>query len=302
MTIRDGVLLFCDEGPGVGLGHRARCEAIAGAVRRRGLDAAVLPISGGIVAAPLIVVDSYRFDADDRHHFVPDVVIAVDDLERDMAVDCIVAPSPGARADVYTKAATVLAGGQYALIEPVALDPSSPDSTSDPRPRVLVSTGAADADGVGARLAAALHAARPDVLVQLVIGRWGCADVPDGVEAVIGAPGLHTLLAAADVVVTAGGVTLLEALHLGRPCVTFAVADNQLANVHAVGESGAAIVTTPGRAAAVAGTLLDDDARRAELATTAAALIDGHGVDRVASVIVDLAMGRTVGREIARTA
>ena len=25
----DGVLLFCDEGPGVGLGHRARCEAIA---------------------------------------------------------------------------------------------------------------------------------------------------------------------------------------------------------------------------------------------------------------------------------
>src|SRR3954468_16384610 len=177
------ILLFCDEGPGVGLGHRARCEAIARALGRRGLDTAVLPTNGGIVAAPVIVVDSYLWDADDRHHFVPDVVIAIDDLERDLAVDCVVAPSPGARADVYTKAARVLAGASYALVDgsgagsPLALASVSGEVSS-----VLEVTSAADVDGVGARIARELHAARPDAMVQLVIGPWGCTDLPNGVE------------------------------------------------------------------------------------------------------------------------
>jgi spore coat polysaccharide biosynthesis predicted glycosyltransferase SpsG len=299
-VVSAGVLLYCDEGPGAGLGHRARCEAIAGALRRRRVSAAVLPVGDGIVAAPVVVVDSYRVDADDRHHFVPDVVVAIDDLERDLAVDCVVAPSPGARDDVYTRAGTVLAGAPYALIDsyvPVVAPVSSE------RARVLVATGAADVDGVGARIAAALHAMRPDVAVELVVGRWGCADVPDGVDAIVGACGLQPELAAADIVITAGGVTLLEALHLGRPCVTFAVAENQLANVNAVGAAGAALVTDIAGVASAATALLDDVGKRAALARQGAALIDGAGADRVADTIVALAsLGATRRPEIARTA
>ena len=97
------VLLCCDEGPGAGLGHRARCEAIARALCALGERAIVIATGDSPVAAPVIVVDSYRLRADDRHHFVPDVVVAIDDLERDMAVDCIVAPSPG-RAPTCTSA------------------------------------------------------------------------------------------------------------------------------------------------------------------------------------------------------
>ena len=35
-------ILVCDEGPGVGLGHRRRCEAIAGELRRVGFSPAIV--------------------------------------------------------------------------------------------------------------------------------------------------------------------------------------------------------------------------------------------------------------------
>ena len=46
------VLLVCDEGPGAGLGHRRRCEAIATALRAQGIAAAVVPSGAGVFAAP----------------------------------------------------------------------------------------------------------------------------------------------------------------------------------------------------------------------------------------------------------
>ncbi len=297
----DGVLLYCDEGPGVGLGHRRRCEGIAEALRVRGIQTAVLAVSDGIVAAPFVVVDSYRVRADDRRHFVPDVVVALDDLGRDLAVDCIVAPSPGARADVYTRAANVLAGAQYAIVGPPDAGPSDGcpsaggtfrdsavvfddlDATS-----VLVAVGASDGDGIGARIAATIVAARPDLRVRLVVGPWGAPEVPDGVEAIVGARGLGAELARAAVVVTAGGLTLLEALQLGRPCVTFAVADNQRPNVEAIGAARAAIASTWDHAAAAACVLVDDAPARAALSAKAMALIDGRGAHRVADVMLGL--------------
>jgi spore coat polysaccharide biosynthesis predicted glycosyltransferase SpsG len=293
--------LYCDEGPGVGLGHRARCEAIAAALRARGLGAAVLATNDGIVAAPVVVVDSYRLRADDRHHFVPDIVVAIDDLERDMAVDCIVAPSPGARADVYRNAATVLTGARYALIAACEGAPSLRATAREHggarQPVVLVATGASDRNGIGAGIARALRALRPDVIVRLVVGPWGSTDVPDGVEAVIGASGLAPVLRSADVVVTAGGVTLLEALHLGRPCVAFAIAANQEANVAAVGTAGAAVITDVGGAARAAATLVDDSSLRAVLSVTGAALVDGQGAARVADVILATMAQRGVRAE-----
>src|SRR5207237_6634032 len=92
----------------------------------------------------------------------------------------------------------------------------------------------------------------------------------------------------------AGRCTLREALRLGRPCVTFAIADNQLANVTAVGEAGAAIVSSTEGAAAAACALADDPERRATLSRNGAALIDGHGADRVAAVVVELLGARQV--------
>ena len=140
---------------------------------------------------------------------------------------------------MYQRATRVLAGVRYALIDSQPPGGPAPVPVVAPHvatacPRVLVATGAADRDGVGARIAAAIHAAGPSLDVQLVVGPWGSDAVPDGVHVLAGLRSLTGTLQQADVVVTVGGVTLLEAVHLGRPCVTFAIAVNQQANIDAV--------------------------------------------------------------------
>ena len=107
---------------------------------------------------------------------------------------------------------------------------------------------------------------------------------------------VNRLVARADVVITAGGVTLLEALNLGRPCVTFAIAENQRANCAAVGRVGAAVVTDATGAAESACALIDDADRRAYLSTNGAALVDGQGAGRVADVIVTMTTAPTPAR------
>ena len=49
------VVFVCDEGAGVGLGHRRRCEAVARELQRHGIDSAIVPAMNGIVAAPVVV-------------------------------------------------------------------------------------------------------------------------------------------------------------------------------------------------------------------------------------------------------
>ena len=65
-----------------------------------------------------MLVDSYRVRADDRSRVRADLVIAIDDLERDLAVDLVIDPDPGADARVHSTAAAVVAGAPYALVDP----------------------------------------------------------------------------------------------------------------------------------------------------------------------------------------
>ena len=93
------VRLVFDEGPGVGLGHRRRMEALARGARRAAATTVVLvPLGRDDRDRPrdVVVVDSYRVRADDRAFARAGVVVAVDDLARDLAVDLVVDPSPGA--------------------------------------------------------------------------------------------------------------------------------------------------------------------------------------------------------------
>lgn len=282
------VVLVCDEGPGAGLGHRRRCEAIATALRAAGVAAAVVPSSRGVVAAPVLVVDSYRFRADDRRHFVPDVVVAIDDLERDLDVDAVVVPAPGgATSYVETARRAVLAGADYALVGP-EVTARGIVAVRDTVERVLVTTGATDTHGTGAAIAAAIVAARPDLEVRLVVGAWGHSSVPAGVTPVVAPAGLTDELAGADLVVTAGGVTLLEALALGRPCVAVATADNQLPNLDAAAAAGAAVVSLPGTAAERVASLCSHPDLRRRLHEAGPRLIDGAGAARVAAAVLAL--------------
>jgi UDP-2,4-diacetamido-2,4,6-trideoxy-beta-L-altropyranose hydrolase len=282
-----------DEGPGVGLGHRRRCEVIAATLRARGWETVALALDPSstrlVVDAPVVVVDSYAFRADDRSHFRGGVVIALDDLRRDLDVAVVVDPAPGATRAPHRRAGQVLAGAPYALVDPHLRSLGCRATESQPK-TVLVATGAADKAGVGAEIAQRIRAefelVERDVAVRLAVGPWGSRRVPEGVDIVERDDGLAVELAAADVVVTAGGVTLLESLCLGRPTVAVALAPNQRANVEGVVAEGAALLVDPGDVASAVRRLVDDTSLRVSIAAAARRLIDGHGVDRVVEAIV----------------
>ncbi|MCU1426177.1 MAG: pseG [Actinomycetia bacterium] len=280
------VSLVFDEGPGAGLGHRRRMEALAYAFTGLGYECDLR--SGATEAvSQIVVVDSYRCRADDPSRFNGEVVVAIDDLARDLCVDVVVDPSPGAEESRHHNADLVLAGARFALIETAELCEFRDDVHC-----ILVTTGAADVAGNGCEMAGAIAAALPDVTVRLVLGRWGSRAVPPGVEVVEAPSGLAGELAAADLVVCAGGVTLLESMRRGLPTVAVVIADNQAAAVRALSASGAAARADLANVAEiVTGLVHDGDARR-ELARRAHETIDGQGPRRVATEVARVAVAR----------
>ena len=287
--------LFFDEGPGAGLGHRRRMEALAAELTHRGhsctlcsLDERAARVPGG--TPDVVIVDSYRVRADDGSFAPARVLVAVDDLAQDLAVDLVVDPSPGAIGATHRRARRVLAGAAYAL---VAVADDHPFETSvDEVERVLVTTGAADSSGADARIATALASSldetRPEVEVRLVIGPWGARDVPAGVVPVHAPDGLARELAAAQVVVTAGGVALLESCVLGRPTVALALAENQRQAVRGLEHAHAVLSATPETVVETVMTLIDDRSRRIALGVAARSAIDGKGATRIADTIEQL--------------
>lgn len=282
------MVLAFDEGPDAGMGHRRRCAALAIALEARGSRAIAVPLAGDRptrVDAPTIVVDSYRTRADDRALYRAEVVVALDDLTRDLDVALVVDPAPGASSVPHQRAGRVLAGGAYAIVDPAVAKNSPVTRRVAPR-SVLVATGASDASGAGARMAAAVACAHPALRVRLVIGPWGDSRIPDGVEAVHAPDGLVTEIVGSDLVVTAGGVTLLESVALGVPTVAVVLAANQRRNVDGVVGAGAALAADLDRVSDVVTRLVADPVLRDDLATAGPALIDGHGANRVADAIV----------------
>ena len=245
------------------------------------------PAEVGTGPGDVVVVDSYRMRADSDLFAAARVIAAVDDLALDLAVDLVVDPSPGALGAAHRRARRVLAGAAYALV-PAPPAGAAETAVDGPVARVLVTTGAADAGGVGARIAGALQVTVPGVEIRLVVGPWGASGVPDGVVPVRSPDGLASELAAASVVVTAGGVALLEACLLGRPIVALALAGNQRQAVFGLEREGAVIAATPDAVPGVVKGLMDDRSRRIELAHAARSAIDGKGATRVVDVLEQL--------------
>jgi spore coat polysaccharide biosynthesis predicted glycosyltransferase SpsG len=283
-----GVTLAFDEGPGVGLGHRRRCEAIATALRSMGIAHSFAPLQNGVaVEGDAVVVDSYLVRADDRDRFRARHVIAIEDLERDLAVELLVVPDPGADGTRYERATRVLAGADFSLVDPALAELETP-TIHETVTRVLVSCGASDAEGVGSRIATSLATARPGTLVRLVVGPWGMQAHDPLVTPVHAPDGLAAEIVDADLVVTAGGVTMLEACCLGRPTVAFAIAPNQTAAVAGAAHAGAVLAADASSAADLATRLARDFELRARLSEQARQLVDGQGAVRVASAIAEL--------------
>ena len=234
-----------------------------------------------------MLVDSYRVRADEPSFSDARIVVAIDDIERDLAVDLVIDPVPGAPAPRTAGPRRVLAGAPYALVPPpaadvveVAVDASGRARARDDRRRRCRRRRRAARRGSRRRL--------PDAEVRLVVGPWGASEVPVGVVPVHAPDGLAAELAAASVVVTAGGVTMLEACLLGRPVVALALAENQRQAVHGLEREHAVVVATPDTVAGAVGALAGDRSRRIALAAAARSVVDGKGATRVVDMLEQL--------------
>jgi spore coat polysaccharide biosynthesis predicted glycosyltransferase SpsG len=280
------VTLAFDEGPGVGLGHRRRIEALEHELEARGHRCALVSLGATAMAAGrIVVIDSYRLRGDDRGRVQAGVVVAIDDLQRDLDVDIVVDPSPGAAAGSHRRAGRVLAGAAFAL---VSVPAAAAVACTDPVRRVLVTTGAADEAGVGAQLAATVRSVAPNVEVRLVVGPWGSTEVPSGVVPVHARAGLTDEMAAASIVVTAGGVALLESCALGRPTIAVPIADNQRQAVAGLADASAIVAATPATVGDAIRRLIGDASERNALGALARVVLDGKGPARVVDAIEEL--------------
>lgn len=293
------VQLVYDCGPDTGLGHERRMRALGTALRGLGARPHLTPTDAGPGSEPIVVIDSYEVRADDELWLTggrdprpaPPTVVAIDDLERDLAVALLVDPNPRCDPDRHRSAGALLHGPRYALVAGRPADLAG--RPVGPRVHtVLITMGGADEDGWATTIAAALAASHPHLQLAATRGARAPA-LPPGVREVQAPEGLFAELAGADLVVTAGGVTLLEALLLGRPVVAVATESNQQRAVAGAADAGAAVALPAGASrkavARAAGALADDDpARRIDLADTASRYLDGHGADRVAEAVLAL--------------
>jgi RimJ/RimL family protein N-acetyltransferase len=125
----------------------------------------------------------------------------------------------------------------------------------------------------------------------MVRGPQSRSQAPPGVEVVDAPAGLRDLLSNADLVVTAAGQTMLEALACGAPTVALVRVENQRAQAALVERTGAACVSEESGLATRIRTLSQAIDSRRELATRGPAAVDGLGAHRVADILLSSLYG-----------
>jgi spore coat polysaccharide biosynthesis protein SpsF len=321
------LLARADASPSVGFGHVTRVGAlldawteaggraclvghgVSGANRERLEAAGVELVAGGnpefetrFADAAALVVDGYAFgEAEQRRWAASNTLLAIDDLaahpqHADLVVNQILEfPPERYVAEPHTR---VLVGHPYVLLrrEFRGATPRPPE------PRVVLTFGGSDPAKLSARLAAALLE-RCTETIQVVAGSGidpslraeleGLAAADARLELHVDVRDMAALLAGAALVVSAAGTTVWEAMALGVPVVTVAVADNQRPVLVGIEQRGAGLSLgwhaqlDPHAAAARIAELLAAPERRAELARRGRALVDGRGVYRVLDALLD---------------
>jgi RimJ/RimL family protein N-acetyltransferase len=170
---------------------------------------------------------------------------------------------------------------------------------ADAAPRVLISFGGVDEEGVSLDALAAVESCGvAPGRVTLIAGarnphlerlRAECARL--GYECVAFTSEIAGYMARADLAIGAGGTTMLERFAAGLPAVVVPIADNQRpGSIAAEAAHAIALIDVPVhvRVASLAravGRLLADSASRREMAEAAARLCDGRGARRAANTL-----------------
>ncbi|HEY7593251.1 MAG TPA: bifunctional UDP-2,4-diacetamido-2,4,6-trideoxy-beta-L-altropyranose hydrolase/GNAT family N-acetyltransferase [Actinophytocola sp.] len=302
------LLLRADAGPSIGVGHLSRCVALAEAAVARGwrvvlagsvtvadwlvarlstLDVPIVPAERFAPAdADIVVVDHYGLGE------LPDVreaarLVSLEDgpfgrRAADVVVDAnlVVAPRPPDGSPV------VLAGPRFAPLRSDVVEARASRRGADSLQVVVVMGGGATGEAVSAALSALRDTGVP--LVARAISTASVHVDPAGGQKFVvepPTPALPALLARADLVISAAGVTLLELCCLGVPGALVQLADNQATGYRAAVDQGlaAGLGTVADLPAAVPAlrALLHDPDRRSALSRAGSKLVDGRGASRI---------------------
>jgi UDP-2,4-diacetamido-2,4,6-trideoxy-beta-L-altropyranose hydrolase len=304
------VAIRTTSGRAIGFGHLRRCLTLAEELRARGHQPALWLTgdpSGLELAAPIpaqltdgevdlsgvdwLVVDDYAVGEEALARLHGRVRLAVvDDLaDRRLDADVILNGNANAGELRYRvpPACRLLLGPRYTLLR-AAFRGHARAPAGDLR-RVLVMMGGSDARGLTARAARACLEALPQVAVDAVIGPLAEAGpMPAGVNVLRAPSDLPSLMAAADLAVSAGGQTNYELAAMGLPALSLCVADNQRGNLDALSRVPTlrALFDDDDRALreALAELARDRDLRQ-KMSDAGRSLVDGLGAARVAEAL-----------------
>ena len=195
---------------------------------------------------------------------------------------------------------TYLRGPRFALLDPAFASPFR--AVRHPRaPRVLIALGGGPRAVLAYAIAIAVRRQMPWTSVRIA-GGFAVASTSDRNRIAWTGPlsGLAGELAACDVAVVGGGVSLYEACARGVAAVGVPVVVPQRPTVRGFVTAGAALgnASTPADAERVAGDvvrLLRQPALRTALTGKGRKLVDGRGAGRVAEAIRRLVAGRPEG-------
>lgn len=273
------VVLHCDAGSAVGIGHLMRCSSLAREAADRGWETVIvgeIDPTGIRVAARVspsarvvtIVADKEdeRLDAILRER--PDVIhldtyrsvpesqrtgIVVSNMQdgpfgvrrADIAIDANLGSESAFESPEL--AAAHLAGIDVAVIRRQVLDQRGAAPAQGDRPRVLVVIGGTDPHALTARVVESLAAV--DLVIDVtVVDVAGRADVraaaaasPHAVEVVGFVDDLPALARHHDLAVTAAGTTVWDFACMGVPMALVCAVDNQMRGYRHMVEAGLAI-------------------------------------------------------------
>jgi UDP-2,4-diacetamido-2,4,6-trideoxy-beta-L-altropyranose hydrolase len=240
-------------------------------------------------------------------------LLVIDDLANrahdcDVLLDQTLGRSAADYRHLVPEAANVLVGSVYALLRPefVRERPAALRGRQESGPvrRILISLGTMDLGGITAKvLERVLHAA-PRCALDVVLGDGApssarvaeLAATNPCVSIHVDSSDMAVLMRDADLAIGAAGTSSWERCSLALPTIVILLAENQRRSGEALAREGAAIlVENVGDVEAAVRELLGDQALRERMSAAAAAMVDGHGADRVVSVMVDTAQDISQG-------
>jgi UDP-2,4-diacetamido-2,4,6-trideoxy-beta-L-altropyranose hydrolase len=272
-------------------------------------DATLAAIGHRRAAASWVVVDHYRlgYRWERKVREAGHRIFVIDDYrDRTHHADLLVSDSEtpfNPALNELANGARFLVGRRYALVDRVyAFSGLAANTVAGPK-RLLVSYGGGDPTGETLKALEAIRALRMDQGLRSLVGRVdivvGLANPrsaaivrgAEGIQDVIvhqGVSSLGPLMRQADLVLTAGGNSMVEALALRKPCIVTMTGDNQASMVGEL-DAESAIRSLGGHATVkpddvlkiVADVLADFDAFAARVASRP--LFDHLGAHRIAT-------------------